>query len=489
MGILGGIINGTRCFMKRLFVFSILIFLVLTACAQGDLPETASSEAVSQESIEESSTPTDTESSEESGIYLDIATELLPLLDSNGDAEYEDKINDFLNFIYENSGDEGFDITPLYNIYLEIKRSGYYDGIWEKHTGNSLHVWRSLYLNEKSAIDNIRIISLGDTDNAKETTITFGGDVCFGDNYATMPYLLNRKDGILSKCIAQEWIDFMNDADISTLNNEFAISSRGEPMKHKAYTYLAKPEHTKYYNEMGIDFVTLANNHVYDFGEDAFFDTMSTLDEYGIDYAGAGKNASDAQKPFYYIVNGRKIAFISATRAEKNILTPEATEEQSGVFRCYEPERLLEVIEETKRESDFVILFVHWGTENSDKLERVQKITSHQYVDAGADLIIGTHAHQLQGIEYYNGKAIFYNLGNFWFNAKNIETGQVKLVLDGELNAEYYFIPAMQSGCKVSYELGTARGREILDHISSYEPSDAVIEDDGHIIFKATEEE
>ena len=467
--------------MKRdlsLFICFIYI-LIFVACGRNTVPIESDSESEIFESYEEKS-EISFESSESSEFFLDIAVDLLPLFKSFDDPDECDKANDFLNFIYDEFGE-----AALRGIYQEMKSDGYSDEIWIRHTGNSIHVLRSLFLNEQGTLSNYKIKSLGEIDSDKKTVLTFGGDICFGDNYATMPYL-QRKGGELNYCIKQEWIDLMQSADVAMLNNEFSISDRGSPMKHKLYTYVAKTTHTKYYNEMGVDYVTLANNHVFDYGEDAFFDTLSTLDEYGIAYSGAGKNASDAQKPYYFIVNGRKIAYISATRAEKHILTPEATADSPGVFRCYDNERLLEVIEETKRNCDYVIVLVHWGTEYSAKLEKVQREGAHQYIDAGADLIVGTHAHQLQGIEFYKGKAIFYNLGNFWFNAKPIETGLLKLELGSDGSEEFYFLPGMQEGCKVSFLSGTAKGREILDRLASYEKG-IVIGDDGRVLPSADE--
>lgn len=459
--------------MKRILILilTFLILFVTTSCVTSvdiDLPTEDKSVCLDEETEI-------IESSEASGdFFLDIAVDLLPLFPNpEKDPDYEDKINNFLNFVMDEFGE-----TALKSIYREMKSEGYKDEIWYKHTGNTLNVLETLFKGQEND-KNVKVLSLGSVKGNKTTVMTFGGDVCFADNYATMPYMLRKGKG-LGYCIAEEWFDIMRSADVAMVNNEFSISSRGTPMKHKTYTYVAKPEHTKYYNELGIDFVTLANNHVFDYGEDAFFDTMTHLDEYGIDYAGAGKDASEAQKPFYYIVNGRKIAFISATRAEKNIKTPEATENAPGVFRCYDNARLLEVIEQTEKECDFTILFVHWGTEYSPKLEKVQKESSHEYIDAGVDLLVGTHAHQLQGIEFYNGKAIFYNLGNFWFNAKTIETGLLKLNLNEDGQAEYYFIPGMQAGCKVSYELGTEKGRLIFDHLESYEKG-IIIDDDGRV--------
>lgn len=469
--------------MKRFICIVLMLVVAVSVCACGNEMQNSrdgeeSSAPVSVPDRSETASEEVSEVSDESSApFWDIALDLLPLFGRFDDPDEEDKANDFLNFIAEYYE---YELEPLWSIYLYMKENGYSDEMWRELTGNSLHVWRSLYLNEAETKDNVKLISVGETDGDKKTVFTFGGDVCFADNYATMPYLERQENGLYD-CFASEWFDTMQSADIAMLNCEYAISDRGEPMPGKAYTFLSKPENTRFYNELGVDFVTLANNHVFDYGEDAFYDTLSTLDEYGIDHAGAGGNAEEAQKPFYYIIDGRKIAFISATRAEKYILTPEAKEDSPGVFRCYDTERLLEVIAETKQNCDYVVLFVHWGTEYSAKLERVQKTTSHEYIDAGADLIIGSHAHQLQGIEFYNGKAIFYNLGNFWFNAKSIETGLVRFELNADGSEEFYFLPGMQEGCEVSYELGTEKGREILDHLASYEPAQVVIDDDGRV--------
>ena len=162
-------------------------------------------------------------------------------------------------------------------------------------------------------------------------------------------------------------------------------------------------------------------------------------------------------------------------------MTPEAGPDSPGVFRCYDPERLKQVLAEAKSCSDYVVLFVHWGTEQTDVLEPVQKTTAHAYIDAGADLIVGAHAHQLQGIEFYKGKAIFYNLGNFWFDDhEDVETGLVRLELSPDGGETFRFLPGVQTDCETSYERGTARGREVLDHLAGYLPG-IRIDDDGRV--------
>ncbi len=428
------------------------------------LTSSADSDVTSDTSSDESSAPAEP--------TFDVETDLLPLFDGVDD-ENQAKAAEFLNFVAEKCG-----IDNLADMAQEIAENGYNDNLWYEYTGNTLHFLRSLYLDDDS-LPNVRYMSSGTRGSEKTTVMTFGGDVCFGDNYYPMQHLKSTENGLYD-CFAPEWIEIMRNADIAMLNNEFTISDRGEPMPKKLYTFRAETGHTSLYNELGVDFVTLANNHAFDYGEIAFFDTLDTLTKYGVDYAGGGRNAEEAQRPFYYLVDGRKIGFVSATRAEKYILTPEATEDSAGVFRCYDPERLIEVITETKHNCDYVVLFVHWGTEYSAVLEKAQTDTSHKYIDAGADLIIGSHAHQLQGIEFYNDKAIFYNLGNFWFNGKKIETGLVQLELAPSGDAEYYFLPGLQYHCETSYELGTELGREIMDRIASYEEG-IVIEDDGRV--------
>ena len=100
-----------------------------------------------------------------------------------------------------------------------------------------------------------------------------------------------------------------------------------------------------------------------------------------------------------------------------------------------------------------MIACVHWGTEYSTVLEKVQLETGKLYLDAGADAIIGTHSHCLQGMEFYNGKPIVYSLGNFWFNAKTLDTMLLQLRITGEREEpkiEVSVIPALQKDSKTT---------------------------------------
>lgn len=281
-------------------------------------------------------------------------------------------------------------------------------------------------------------------------TLCFAGDISLDENAVTTGQLDRSENGIYD-CISPELIQIMQDADLMCLNNEFTYSTNGSPMQGKAYTFRAKPERVGVLQEMGVDIVTLANNHVYDYGRQALLDTFSTLENAGIDYFGAGKNLEEAMDAVYYEIDGKKIAFVGASRAEKYKLTPQATETEPGILRCYDNSLFLDAIREADKNADFVIAVVHWGTEYSYKLEDVQLSTSKEYLDAGADAIIGGHSHCLQGMEYYNGKPIIYSLGNYWFNAKTLDSMLVQLHFSGDDNEgklEVSVVPAIQKGAK-----------------------------------------
>lgn len=346
----------------------------------------------------------------------------------------DENINtDFLTWIYQN-----YKIDSLKKIDTYLDNNQYNETMWHNVTGNSYTVLNDLYQKAYDDMDNIKII-----DKFKENTISFVGDVSLADNWYIMPKYDERNKGIYG-ILSEDTVKVMTETDIMVINSEFTISDRGEKMPNKYYTFRASPKRIPIYNEMGADLLTLANNHVYDFGKDAFYDMLDSLNEYKIPYIGAGKNINEAKKPYYFVLNGYKIAFINATRAEKYILTPEATENDGGVFRCYDPEPLKNLINDIKKNSDYVVVLIHWGKEDSHELEQVQIDTSKIYIDAGADVIVGTHAHVLQGIDYYNHKPIIYNLGDFIFNDETKDTGIFQIKLNDDGNMEYYFIPAKE---------------------------------------------
>lgn len=314
-------------------------------------------------------------------------------------------------------------------------------------------------------------------------TIGFAGDINLDENWDTTKYMDSVDNGIYD-CIDPYLIEKMNSFDYMVLNNEFTYSDRGEPFPGKHYTFRADPSRVNVLKELGVDAVYMANNHAYDWGKDSILDSMDTLDNAGIKRFGAGHNLKEACTPLYVELQGKTIAFVSASRAADIVITPQATEEEPGILHCYEPELFCEVISEAKKNADFVIACVHWGTEYSYELERVQKETGKQYLDAGADVIIGAHPHVLQGLEYYDNKPIFYSLGNYWFNSKTLDTMLVELHFyedeEGKDILDCRIIPGIQENCQTRYASSKEEQRRIFDFLESHSPN-VKVDDEGHL--------
>lgn len=343
----------------------------------------------------------------------------------------------FLLWVEDNYG-EGI----LSELFGYLKDDSYDVSFWHKYTGNSYIVLNDLYYNLYENRNDVTYV-----DGSKEfVSIGFAGDVSLADNWAIMPKYVARQNGVYG-IVSENMVGYMKNLDWMNVNSEFAFSSRGSAMRGKQYTFRATPSNVSVYDEMGVDMVALANNHVYDYGQDAFYDTLNTLKNAKIPYIGAGVNKSEAESAYYLVINGYKISFLNATRAEKYIMTLEAGENSPGVFRCYDTTRLTERIKEEKEKSDYVVVIVHWGKETYHTLEQVQIDTGKVYIDSGADMVVGHHAHVLQGMEFYKGKLIAYNLGNFIFNSQSVDTGILKWELDNDGNSKYYFYPGLQSNC------------------------------------------
>lgn len=312
--------------------------------------------------------------------------------------------------------------------------------------------------------------------------MTFAGDILFDGHYAVMSRL-KQNGGSISDAISPELIKLMQDADIMMLNNEFPYSDRGTPTEGKQYTFRAEPSTAGYLNEMGVDVVALANNHAYDYGADALADTFTALDKADIPYVGAGNDKQEAQMPTSFIIDNRKISIIAATQIERldNPDTKGATDTSPGVFRCWDDTDLLADIRSAKKDSDFVAVYIHWGTENQEATDWAQEKQAKEIADAGADLIIGDHSHCLQRIGVEDGVPVVYSMGNFWFNSKTVDTGLIQVTLNNDGTDSLRFVPCIQKDCTTSLMTGDDK-TALLAHMRSISAG-VSIDDDGNITF------
>ena len=314
-----------------------------------------------------------------------------------------------------------------------------------------------------------------------KVTMGFAGDILFDPGYAVFNSYRQRGSR-LESVISEDLLAKMRGVDIMMINNEFPYSDRGTAQPNKTFTFRAATSSAPILQEMGVDIVSLANNHTFDYGETAFLDTMDTLDGIGMPYVGAGHNLEEAMEPAYYVAGDMVIGIVAATQIERINYpnTRGATQTSPGVLRCFpSTEQVTEAIRTAKENSDFVILFVHWGTESVVGIDRHQIAQAPQFAAAGADIIIGAHPHILQQIGYVDGVPVVYSLGNFWFNSRTLNTCMVELTLEnGELSS-LQFVPCLQSGCSVSL-MHDDKALDLIRYMRSISPT-AVIDDEGYV--------
>lgn len=329
--------------------------------------------------------------------------------------------------------------------------------------------------------ENGRILVKKQETGNDEAILLFAGDILFDDSYTVMVTM--RQRGSIRACFSAETLREMEEADIFMLNNEFTYTNRGEPTPGKAFTFRAKPENAAMLHELGVDIVSLANNHAYDYGEISLLDTLATLEGIDMPYVGAGRNLEEASGIVYFQAGSQKIAFLSGTQIER--MTPPdtkgASENTPGVFRCLTETEIFDKIAEAKENSDFVVVYIHWGTEKTDQLDWAQPGMAKSLAQAGADLIIGDHAHVLQPLANVEGVPTIYSLGNYWFNSSTLNTCLVKVTLkDGEMQS-FQFLPALQSGCYTKL-LSGAEKEAVLEYMRGISGTVA-IDAEGYVTF------
>lgn len=275
----------------------------------------------------------------------------------------------------------------------------------------------------------------------EDITLLFAGDVYLS------PHVLNAYDkaggihGVLDEGIRAE----IDAADIFMVNQEFPFTERGTQAADKQYTFRLPHDRLHIMNEMGIDIVTLANNHILDFGPEGITDSIAALNEAGIKYVGAGEDLEEAKKLEIIEVGGRKIGFIGTSRVYM-ATSWAAGENHPGVFSTYDPTLPIEEIKKADELVDYLVVYVHWGIERNTQPEKYQRVMGQQYIDAGADIVIGSHPHVLQPLEFYNEKPIMFSMGNFVFGSSIPSTELLKIEISAEGEMNVTEIPCTSSG-------------------------------------------
>jgi poly-gamma-glutamate synthesis protein (capsule biosynthesis protein) len=264
----------------------------------------------------------------------------------------------------------------------------------------------------------------------------------------------------------------LQQADIVTGNLESPIADSGEEFTDKKFRFRTDPAAAPALKKAGFTHLSLANNHILDFGAAALGETRKLLSYQGITSSGAGTDLTSARKESIVTVKGKRIAFLSysLTYPAEFFATVSSPGTAPGFAQFF-----IKDITRVKALADHVIVSFHWGTEGSNYPKEYQKVTARRAIDAGADIILGHHPHVLQGIEYYKEGVIFYSLGNFAFASMSrtadrsiiaritIDDGikEVEIIPLNVINSEVCFQPKVLSGA------AAARVSRRLDNLSS----------------------
>ncbi|MBP1932907.1 CapA family protein [Ammoniphilus resinae] len=322
---------------------------------------------------------------------------------------------------------------------------------------------------EKPSIENVEKPAEPQKTEQAEPTVIFEKPDPITLTFAGDTMMAGRVAGIVErKGMDYPFTDaapIFQDSDLTMVNLETPLSKRGSA-KDKEYTYRSDPRMAEALKKAGVDIVTVANNHALDYGIDAFLDTFDFLNQAGVSFVGGGKNTQEAYSPVTVEVKGKKVSVFGFSRvlAEANW---HAGKDTPGMASAYDPELVYQAVEPIIGKSDYTIVLLHWGKELAEEPLPYQVELAHGLIDRGVDLVIGSHPHVLQGLEWYKDKLIAYSLGNFIFTTSRVaegrQSGILKVsLLDDVITPE--FIPMFIEGGAVHLATGVQK-EEIMQRL------------------------
>jgi poly-gamma-glutamate synthesis protein (capsule biosynthesis protein) len=270
----------------------------------------------------------------------------------------------------------------------------------------------------------------GPLGNGTAVTISFAGDVHYEGALAASlrtdppsPTL----DGVQPVLSA---------ADLTVVNLETAITTGGRKVA-KEFNFRAPPSAIAALLTQGVDVIGMANNHALDYGQSGLADTLAAVGAVGAPVIGVGRDEAQAYRPFVATVHGQRIGVIDASQVINGDLVASwtATADHPGLASAKRVDRLLAEVRATRPRVDTLVVFLHWGTETQQCPNAAQLELAPQLVDAGADVVVGSHAHRILGGGFLGHAYVDYGLGNFQFiggrSAGSTESGILTVKVTG----------------------------------------------------------
>jgi poly-gamma-glutamate capsule biosynthesis protein CapA/YwtB (metallophosphatase superfamily) len=264
-------------------------------------------------------------------------------------------------------------------------------------------------------------------------TLAFAGDVHFEGRVAG---LLDRRDATLGPMSSA-----LRSADVAVVNLESALTSGGSPASKeledpsRRYWFRSPPSALALLERSGVDAASLANNHGADYGAAGLRDTLRVARSSPIAVIGVGRNPDQAFRPYQTSVDGVEVAVLAADASplESNAAIWNVGPAGPGLARA--DTRLLAAVRAANAHSDVVAVYLHWGAENRGCPTAEQRKLAQNLADAGADVVVGTHAHVRLGAGMLNDTYVSYGLGNFlWYHGRPPDTGVLRVqIVDGKI--------------------------------------------------------
>jgi poly-gamma-glutamate capsule biosynthesis protein CapA/YwtB (metallophosphatase superfamily) len=270
----------------------------------------------------------------------------------------------------------------------------------------------------------------------QEITVTFGGDVHFAGRTLELLQHPSTAFGPVAKIFTE--------SDLAMVNLESAVTNRGTP-EPKTFLFRTPPTAYAAIAAAGIDVVSLANNHALDYGRVGLEDALNYSKSMGMPIVGVGRNAEEAYGAWTTTIKGVTFAVLGFSQVAELSSSWAAKDNRSGMAYAFDTARSVAAVEKAKAAADVVIVYMHWGQEYNECPTGQMKTFAKKIADAGATMIIGTHAHNLVGDGWLGNTFVQYGLSNFlwWRNdAGSNDTGVLRVTLTGSKITKTEFLPA-----------------------------------------------
>jgi poly-gamma-glutamate synthesis protein (capsule biosynthesis protein) len=277
-------------------------------------------------------------------------------------------------------------------------------------------------------------------------TLAFGGDVHFVDTDGGVP---NRTGALLADPSSAfgPGADLFAEADLAMVNLETAVTTGGTP-EPKQFHFRAPPAAFEAVAAAGIDVVSLANNHALDFGRAGLADTLAHARAAGVPVVGAGPDATAAYAPWVVELAGVRVAVLALSQVRELWESWRAEDGRAGLAYALDQPRALDAVAAARADADVVVVYLHWGQEGDDCPTGEMTGLAEALAAAGADLVVGTHAHLLLGGGWLGDTYVQYGLGNFlWWRDHRFsnDTGVLWATVRGGLVESVELRPAVIS--------------------------------------------